>query len=140
MITAVDSNILIDVIGNPNEFTSVCVEALDVALKSGPLIICPIIVSETAAWFESGEQLKSIYARMQIELVPFNWEDLYQAGQTYVRYCKRSRKPRERMLADFLIAAHAFAHSDVLLTRDRGYYRTYFPELKLVTPLGTGCG
>jgi predicted nucleic acid-binding protein len=72
--------------------------------------------------------------RMQIELVPFDWEDLYRAGQTYVRYRKRSRKPKERMLADFLIAAHALAHADALLTRDRGYYKTYFPKLKLVTP------
>jgi predicted nucleic acid-binding protein len=134
MITAVDSNVLIDVIGYPNEFTAVCVEALDVALKSGALIICSIIASETAAWFDSGEQLKATYARMQIELVPFDWEDLYRAGQTYVRYRKRSRKPKERMLADFLIAAHALAHGDALLTRDRGYYKTYFPKLKLVTP------
>src|SRR5690349_16474010 len=124
MTTAVDSNVLIDVIGHPNEFTAACVRALDLALRSGALIICPIVASETAAWFDSAEELRRAYASMQISLVAFDWQDLHAAGQAYVRYCKRSRGPKGRMLADFLIAAHARAHADALLTRDRGYYKT----------------
>jgi len=138
MITAVDSNILIDVIGHPNEFTAACVDSLDTAARSGALVTCPLVVSETAAWFDSAGQMEATYHRMQIEVLPFDWEDLYQAGQAYVRYRQRSREPKDRMLADFLIAAHAFAHADALLTRDRGYYRTYFPKLKLVNPESAG--
>jgi predicted nucleic acid-binding protein len=134
MTTAVDSNVLIDVIGYSNEFTTACVEALDAALRSGALIICPVVASETAAWFDSAKELKEAYARMQISLVAFDWQDLHAAGQAYVHYCRRSRDPKGRMLADFLIAGHASAHADALLTRDRGYYRTYFPRLKLVAP------
>ncbi len=134
MTTAVDSNVLIDVIGHPNDFTPAAIAALDASLQSGALIVCPVVVGETAAYFSSEQTLQNAFDAMHLDMRAFVWSDLHRAGEAYVAYCRRSRAPRKRMLADFLVAAHALIHADVLLTRDRGYYRTYFSELRLIEP------
>jgi predicted nucleic acid-binding protein len=134
MTTAVDSNILIDVIGHPNAFTASAIASLDAAFHAGTLVVSPVVVAETAAYFASGKAMREALDAMHLEMRPFGWTDLHRAGETYVAYCRRRPRAPKRMLADFLVAAHAATHSDALLTRDRGYYRNYFSDLRLIEP------
>ena len=50
----------------------------------------------------------------------------------YTQHNKAGGK-HERILADFLIGAHALHEANRLLTRDRGFYRRYFSGLEILS-------
>lgn len=56
-----------------------------------------------------------------------------RAGDTFREYRRRGGA-RGRVVADFLVGAHALAQADRLLSRDRGFYRSYFAALTVIDP------
>ena len=55
------------------------------------------------------------------------------AGGAWREYRRRGGR-RDRLMPDFLVAAHAAARCDRLITRDRGFARRYFRSLNVVDP------
>ena len=57
------------------------------------------------------------------------------AAERYVRYAHRRRTQKmgesKRLIADFVVGAHAMLRADVLFTLDPGPYRRDFAELSL---------
>jgi hypothetical protein len=46
--------------------------------------------------------------------------------------CKNTISFRQHIISDFIIGAHALIYADLILSRDRGYYKTYFQDLFIV--------
>jgi predicted nucleic acid-binding protein len=71
--------------------------------------------------------------RLTIEFSPLDRQSCLYAGNAWKEY-RKAGGSRQRMIADFLIGAHALGHASRLLTRDRGFYRKYFPGLAVLDP------
>ena len=102
-------------------------------LLKGALIISPVAFAECAASFAAPNDFIRIAREMGIRYEPFTLEVCTLAA-SFWRKCRSKGRPRRRILADFLIGAHAQLLANALLTRDRGFYRSYFNELQVVTP------
>ena len=130
MSTALDTNVLLDlfVANAPNHEESH--QALLAARASGDLVICDIVYAELAPHFGDRQTLDSALYELRVQRSPVNSDIAWQARLRWMRY-RQAGGPRTRILADFLIGAHALASADSFLTRDSGFFRTYFPELAL---------
>jgi predicted nucleic acid-binding protein len=131
MITFVDTNILLDVFLPDHEFGERSAGCLERAFDQGSLIINEIVYAELAPQFNSQLLLDKTLTKIGIRTHAIDRETAYAAGAAWLQYRKAGGK-RDRILADFLIGAHALLHADCLLSRDRGFYKKYFKNLKLV--------
>lgn len=133
MITAVDTNILIDIFTADPEFGERSKATLRTCIQDGALIACDVVWTETATLFDHSTDCLHAMEQLGIEFSPLNCEASLHAAQTW-RHYRQSGGTRERIVADFLIGAHALMQCDRLLTRDRGFYRPYFKDLVILNP------
>lgn len=155
MTTAIDTNILLDLLTPGAPFAESSFGAIEVASNRGALVIAEAVYAELSSKFLDEVSLDEFLLRSDIHLLPTSREALYLAGATWVNYartrpqghvcnrcgaqtqahCEQCEAPitlRQRVLSDFLIGAHALIHAERLLTRDRGIYGAHFPDLELV--------
>jgi predicted nucleic acid-binding protein len=133
MITAVDTNVLLDVFTGDATFGGRSRAALRGVLAEGGLVACEVVWAEIAAAFGGVGEAASALDRLGVRFAPLDADAAARSGRIWRSY-RQNGGPRTRLVADFLIGAHAAATADRLLTRDRGFYRTYFEGLTVLDP------
>ncbi|MBV5340333.1 MAG: PIN domain-containing protein [Deltaproteobacteria bacterium] len=129
----VDSNVLLDVLEEDENWYEWSSTQLQKAADSSTLIINPIIYAEISVGFKLIEELEAALPMDFFQRKPIPYEAAFLAGKCFIRYRKLGGT-KHAPLPDFFIGAHAAISGLTLLTRDAARYRTYFPSLKLITP------
>ena len=133
MITAIDTNVLLDVFGADPRFAPASSEALRRCLREGSLLASEVVWAETAIVFGDAGRFRDAMRKLSASFSPMTEEAAVKAAEAWRRY-RAGGGPRHRIAADFLIGAHALVAADRLLTRDRGFYRRYFAGLRVFDP------
>lgn len=120
----VDTNVIIDVLHADPVYGYTSLKVLEKLSVAGELTINPVIYAELAACIEQKERLDELVPADLFRREAIPDEAAFLAGRAFRRYKQRGGGKR-RMLADFLIGAHAAVQGYGLVTRDRGY-KDYF--------------
>ena len=134
MITAVDTNVLIDVLEPDPRHGAASADALTRCLAEGAVVACDIVRAEVATVY--GDRQAELLAALQtlgINYSEVTREAALEAARHWRAYRSRGGS-RQRIAADFIVGAHALAQCERLLTRDRGFYRSSFSALSVYDP------
>lgn len=139
MTTAIDTNILVALWNEDDSLNTLAQLALDTALGRGSLVIAAPVFAELLTAPSRDEAFLDSFCREAGISVDWNLDEAIwrTAGRAFQLYVARRRKQRgagqRRILADFLIGAHAVQNGFRLLTMDHRLYRAAFPRLIIST-------
>lgn len=153
MTVALDTNVLLDIISQNAEHRRSSLQKVRDALRDGAVIVGEVVFAELSPSLADHASARAFLDAVGISYQASSAQALHHAGTAFRAYlqrrvfrcarcgtsvnmtcpnCRTSVTGRQHVVADFMIGAHALVHAGRLLTRDRGYYSTYFPDLVLV--------
>lgn len=133
MITAIDTNIFLDVLVPNERFCEAAIRALEDSAGSGSLVVCDLVYAELCVHFATQRECDDFLASNHVRVEPLRREAHFLASRAWRTYRQQGGQ-RTRILTDFLIGAHAQTQATRLLSRGRGFYRKLFPSLDLIDP------
>lgn len=129
----IDSNILLDIFTKDPNWYEWSSRILTDFYDKQPLAINSIVYAEVSIGFNKIEDLEEALPLDCFEFLPLTKEIAFLAGKCFLKY-KKNGGQKGATLPDFFIGAHASVLNIPLITRDISRYKTYFPNLKLISP------
>ena len=111
MITAVDTSVLLDVFGASPRFGQVSAQALRRCLNEGALVACEAVWAETRVAFADKSRFELAMQTLGVDFCASSQDAASQAGAMFKSY-REAGGQRDRVIADFLIGAHAAQQCD----------------------------
>jgi hypothetical protein len=105
------------------------------------LVIPAVVFAELMPQFQGDIKQISLFLKQhKIGIEPLDLKAVSIAGERWMKYSKKKSKAacpncgnklnrKDHFLSDFFIGGFALARCDRILTRDRGIYKKYFPDL-----------
>lgn len=136
MSCAVDTNVLLDLVAGTTASSVETASLLEREGRLGALVVSPPVYAECLA--HPGWKRRDIDGLLRETSIGVSWElpqhVWVKAGLRFAAYAARRRRSREgpprRILADFIIGAHAL-DVGALITYD-DFFAANFPELRLI--------
>jgi len=138
MTTAIDTNVIVALWDAEDTLHRTARAALDKAFNEGTLVISGAVYAELMAAPGRTEAFVDRFCEetgiaVEWEIGEKAWRAAGTAFQSYaVRRRKQKGAEARRILADFVIGAHALVNGYKLLTLDAGIYQASFPRLGIV--------
>jgi predicted nucleic acid-binding protein len=139
MTTAIDTNVVIALWDKDPTLSLAAQTALEAAFQRGTLVVAAPVFAELIAAPGRTEAFVGSFFEDTGIAVDWNLDEPVwrSAGRAFQSYAERRRRQRDagarRILADFLIGAHAHNRGYRLLTLHERLYKAAFPTLTIET-------
>ena len=140
MITAIDTNVIVALLREQDALNMAANSAMEKAASRGKLVICGPVFAELSAFPSQTEAFLDTF--LADAMIGVDWDverDVWRtAGRAFRKYSEKRQRQKagtpRRILADFVIGAHAVENNYALLTFDSRIYKTSFPLLEMIEP------
>jgi predicted nucleic acid-binding protein len=136
MRTALDTNVVSSIWSAVPSAATIAAQLSKFRSEGALVVSAPVFIELTAVPGLNVQTVRKALAEMAVSIDFDLEEDVWMlAAASFAAYATRRRHSGggspKRLLADFVIAAHALLRADRLMTRDSSRYVADFPNLRL---------
>lgn len=129
----VDSCVLLDIFNDDDHWYAWSSNILFEMSKKYNLVINTIIFTEIAFNFDTCEQLEETLKQLDIQMLDIPRAAAFNVSQLFKKY-RKNKGNKKTPMPDFYIGAHASYLGAPLITRDIARFKTYQPNIQLISP------